>query len=235
MASPALCWRQGQCRTILKKKNYVVSPHWFLRRAVVKANGNKTNACQVLYFRHPLQRQTLLCSYYSEAVVIAYCILPWALAWRIAAEGDDIPWFIPHFMIVALVGICIALVMDGIDLKLNLQIRSTTHGFGRRIGRRKTVVICATMVLEILCIVTFSAIPFAFGIWIYGALQCLVLVKYGIGFVLLYMQEDLFSGDSPEDGELTWWYRSCGMYTQSSAFLLNAILAGVRTDWKLPN
>ena len=162
----------------------MVSPHWFLRRAVVKANGNKTNACQVLYFRHALQRQTLLCSYYSEAVVIAYCILPWALAWRIAAEGDDIPWFIPHFMIpstggivMIVAGICIALVMDGIDLKLNLQIRSTTHGFGRRIRRIKTVVICATMVLEILCIVACSAIAGviaggmdikAFGRWIYG-------------------------------------------------------------------
>jgi hypothetical protein len=137
----------------------------------------------VLFFRNALQ--TWILSLFSDFTFLI-CSISWIVL--VALEGGANKWYHTHSMppsegriIVILVGICIALVMDAFDLKLYLQIRRMPRFRGSN-HRKITLLICATIVLEILCIVGCSAIAGvmgikAFGRWIYSALQCLVWVK----------------------------------------------------------
>jgi hypothetical protein len=63
------------------------------------------------------------------------------------------------------------------------------------------------------------------GRWIYGALQALVWLKWAAGsYILNFEKSQEFLGESPH----TW-----GILVHSSAFMLNAVLAGVRCKSKL--
>lgn len=102
------------------------------------------------------------------------------------------------------------------------------------------------IILEIACIVSVSTVLGTLGIkefgrWVYSALQGLVWIKWGIGCYLLgeYSPGHVSrrssvntSGKGPE----TFRYSSArwldhGTLVYSSAFLFNAVLAGVR-GWK---
>jgi hypothetical protein len=180
---------------------YQNDPLGFLIRARVKSNANKTNVCQVLFFRNFLQSWILD----STVEILLICCSSWMVL--VALEGGANKWYHTHSMapsegriIVIMVAICIALVMDAFDLKLYWQIRRMPRFRG--INHTKiTLLICATIVLEILCIVGCTAIVRAksFDRVIYSVLQGLVVVKYVFG--LLLMEENFrisLSQDSPE-------------------------------------
>jgi hypothetical protein len=124
------------------------------------------------------------------------------------------------------VGICIAVVMDGFDLILCLEITRLPRLRGRN-HRKITPLICAIIVLEVLCIVGCSAIAGvmgikAFGRWIYSALQCLAFLKCIIAiYYILPIRPNSLNQDSPEYEEVPWWYDSCGLYIGSSTVLLS--------------
>jgi hypothetical protein len=216
--------------------HYIFSPQRYLIRALAKSNANNTNVCQVLFFRNALQ-YCILESFSNVTSLI--CCISWMVL--VALEGGANKWYQTHSMapsegriIVIMVAICIALVMDGFDLKLYLQIRRMPRFRGIN-HTEITLLICATIVLEILCIVACSSISRVMGIkasgrWIYSAFQCLVWVKLGVGN---FVRNGIcgLSQDSPEYGDRTWWYATCGWSIFCSAFLLNATLAGVRAKW----
>ena len=198
----------------------VFSPHSILSRALVKSNANKISVCQVLFFRGNLQ--WCAASALLEILVANICIISWMVL--VATEGGANKWFHTHSMApstdrvaVILVGLYIALAMDGADLSLYLKIRRMPC-FKRCINRKTTLAIYGTIILEILCIVACSAIAVvkAYGRWIYSALQCLALVKFLMGTYLITeinehplsgdseIREHPLGGDSLEDGEPPW-------------------------------
>jgi len=110
-------------------------------------------------------------------------------------------------------------------------------------NRRELIALFAVIALEIVCIVLCSTVAGvwgvkAFGRWIYSALQGLVWVKWAIGSYLL--GERLSKYDSGpittavyknKNGSRAPKWTDNGILVYSSAFLLNAILAGVRGKW----
>lgn len=217
-------------------RNYLpdrIHPHRFLTKAHVKSNADNTNACQVLFFRGDLQRLALFLI--LEVFVSSICSIIWIL--RVASDGGPQKWYQIHSMppskpriVVIFLGVCVALVMDAFDLKLYSQIRRMPS-FTLNNDAVITCLICVTMGLEILYLVACSAIGGvmgikAFGGWVYSMLQCLVWIKASIGFLVHYQIDYVPKRALPD-----WWYRLCGLYIFASSFWLNAILAGVRSNW----
>ena len=144
-----------------------------------------------------------------------------------------------------LAGLCIALVMDGVDLILCLKIRRM-HSFSQSNDHCiNTLLIGRMIVLEILCNVVCSAIADGYGYlgfhvfyqntygatWIYSILQTITMVKWVIGANLINETYPYsLSGASLESEQPNWWYGSCGLYISASGILLNAILAGFRAQ-----
>lgn len=88
----------------------------------------------------------------------------------------------------------------------------------------------AVVILEIGCIASLVvrlSMNKGVGRWVYSSMQVLVWVKWGIGSFLL--------GDNASENEdaspLISWIRKRGTWVYCSAFLLNAMLAGVRGKW----
>lgn len=159
-------------------------------------------------------------------------------------------------LLVIFIAIAIALGMDCVDLYLYLQnaswsIRGWLHprkktdeekqlekqqerldrARKRNNRRRKILIICTMIVFQISCIVSSSLVARAVGIkrfhrWVYGAVQGLVWLKWGIGSYLLgqYIPRER---DRPPRA-----YGKTGMYMYASAFWLNATLAGARAKWE---
>lgn len=101
-------------------------------------------------------------------------------------------------------------------------------------GLKFKIVFTVLIILEIGCIISGSAILGSVGIkaygrWIYSALQALVWVKWGCGTSFL----GAYSYDYDRI-VVPWAYDvSAGHGLMcASAFFLNAILAGVRGQWK---
>lgn len=87
----------------------------------------------------------------------------------------------------------------------------------------------AMFALQIACIVSWSAVAGTLGIkgfgrWVYSVLQILVWVKWAVGSFCLTGEISIeFRGRNPG----AW-----GILPYSSAFMLNAVLAGVRCKWE---
>jgi hypothetical protein len=101
----------------------------------------------------------------------------------------------------------------------------------------KTFLICAMIFFEIVCIVSGSTALRVLGIkvfgrWIYSAVHGLVWVKWSIGSYLLGQYSPDYEGQySPAYDKSAGWWTSRAMYMYSSAFMLNAVLTGVRAQW----
>lgn len=92
-----------------------------------------------------------------------------------------------------------------------------------------SIITAGGFALEIVCIVAGSAVAGtlgikAFGRWVYAVLQILVWLKWAMGSLALNEEISIeFFGENPKSG---------AMLMYSSAFMLNAVLAGVRCKWE---
>ena len=88
-------------------------------------------------------------------------------------------------------------------------------------SKKRDYKLLIAIILEIICIVAVTVVATtlvinSFRKWVYSAVQALVWVKWGLGSYIL----DKYLTDNS------------GVLVLSSAFLLNAALAGIRSDWK---
>nr|ADE76886.1 unknown [Picea sitchensis] len=213
---------------------------------MVKSNVDNTSVCQVLSFRGTLLGIRTLS--FIVGCVNLICSFSWAVL--IAFEGGTGKWYEIEAMppskpriAVIIAAICIGLAMDCSELfseKSGGSRSLVIHG-------RKRLMLWAVIVLETMCIVSCIAVAGVLGIkkgfgrWVYSALQGLVWVKWGTGSYLLgdYSPEHVHRPSSTttlEPGLETLDYSSAkwvdhGSLVYSSAFLLNAVLAGVRGKW----
>lgn len=93
--------------------------------------------------------------------------------------------------------------------------------------KRPDYKVLLAILLEIACIVVGSVVARLMGIkvfgkWVYSALQVLVWVKWAIGGDILEKYSQASSGDKPHEWKA---------FVFSTAFLLNAALAGARSKW----
>lgn len=225
----------------------------FIAKALLNSNADNTNAnsCQVLTFRGTVLGIRTLSFIVGFGNLI--CSITWAVL--IAIEGGAGKWYDSHCMppsqvrlIVIMAAIGTALAMDSLDLfSLSNKIKGR-QSLGKEMNEKKRYMLWAAIIMEIVCIVIGITVAGtwglkSFGRWVYSAMLGLVWIKWGIGSYLLgeFSQEfDLRQGRWGPDGT---GVVSCagrvtdntfegGTLVYSSAFLLNAILAGARSKWK---
>lgn len=242
--SSALVARRAVREYLLDTKGTAFSANMFLVQALVKSNGDYTHVCQVLTFTSSVLSMRTLSLIVGS--VNLFCSITWALL--VAFVGGHHQWYDIHSMplsknrvAVLMAAINIALLMDCLDwFFLSKRLRGTG-----RIGDKMKHLFWAATVLEIVYIVLGVAIGATLGIkgfgsWLYGALQGLVWVKWGIGSVLL--DEFLEAFDNRQQrtqrkiqpylyGRGSRYRFESGILVYSSAFFLNAVLAGVRANW----
>nr|ADE77196.1 unknown [Picea sitchensis] len=205
----------------------------FVTKALVKSNADNTNVCQVLNFTSSFLSLRSLS--FMIGCVNLICSIGWGLL--VAFEEDGGKWYEIHSMppsklrvVVIVTAIGIALGMDCLHLYL---VRS-------HLSLRVPPMLWAVINLEIVCIVWCSTLAGfvginVFGKWIYSAVQGLVWVKWGIGSYLLSEYSPEFdyrvSGSPLLANHYSFRWTDNGILVYSSAFLLNAILAGVRGKW----
>jgi hypothetical protein len=148
----------------------------------------------------------------------------------------------PRVMVI-MAGIGIALLMDFLDLLcLSKRIRQRAQSDSWGLTDRERLILLVMIVLEMLCIVSGNTVlrtlgVKGFGKWVYSAMQILVWVKWGIGSYLMdKFLNELHSTECGRhtDGNILGYsshrwsnYRlESGILVYSSAFFLNAILAG---------
>lgn len=132
------------------------------------------------------------------------CFICWAVLIWFKGSHSSLPLSIPRVAVI-ITAICIALVMDCLYF----------------FRKKRDYKVLLMIILEITCIAAVSVVVKisdinAFGKWIFLTLQVLVWVKWGIGS---YIVDNNFGDHS-------------GILVCSSAFLLNAALTGVRSDWR---
>lgn len=217
------------------------------------------DVCQVLTFRGNFLRLGTLSI--IGACVNLICSFGWTLLVAIEG-GVVVKWqYTPSMPLsetrvaIIMAGIVTGLGMDCLHLYLGRP-----YPLDRRETVSKNpvpfIIVCAMIVLETICIALCSTIARFWGIkgfgrWIYSALQILVWVKWAAGSYLL--GERLSNSDSgpimttvyeskekldeskeklDKSKEKLHKWTDNGILVYSSAFLLNAFLAGVRGKWK---
>lgn len=167
------------------------------------------------------------------------CCFGWALL--VAIEGDVVvKWHYTPSM--PLSETRLAIIMAGIVTVLGMDCLHLYLGRPYSKNPVRFIIVCAMIVLEIACIALCSTLARVWGIkgfdrwrWIYSALQVLVWVKWAAGSYLLgerlskydsgpIMTETLAASRAKQ-------WTDNGILVYSSAFLLNAFLAGVRGKW----
>jgi hypothetical protein len=227
--SSSLVARRAIRDYVVDSKGSGLAANAFLTQAEVKSNSNNTDVCQLLTFRGNLLGMRTLSFVVGSVNLI--CSISWALL--VVFEGGPGKWYDKSMppskprVVVIMAAIVISLAMDCLDLIL----KRLGDGFRWKISGRKLPMLWAVIVLDIVCIVLLSTVAKTFGMkafgkWIYSALQTLVWVKWGVGSYLLgeYSPEYNTSRRS--------WGNEGGILVYTSAFLLNAILAGVRGKWQ---
>lgn len=223
----------------------------FLTKALLNSNADNTNNCQVLAFRGTVLGIRTLSFIVGCGNLI--CSLSWAVL--TVTEGGAGKWYDSHGMppskvrvIVIMAAIGTGLVMDCLDLFSLSKKISERQRLGGVISQKRRYMLCAVIVMEIVCLLIGSTMAGTWGIrsfgrWVYSAMLGLVWVKWGIGSYLLgeFSPEfDSRQGRWGVDGtivmsrgrRLTGNRFQSGTLVYSSAFLLNAILAGVRSKWQ---
>lgn len=192
----------------------------FVTEAMVKCDSrNKTNVC-LLRFRSGLLSMRSVS--YIVGCVNLLCSITWIML--IVFEGK---WYGTHStspstprVAIILGAIVIALGMDSLNL--------CTDSF----DSDEIIWVLGGVVTEVGCIVICSVLlgmKKGLGRWLYSFIQVLVL-KWGIGSLLLgdrNCEEFYFDYSKGEDYNGS----SRGTLIYCFAFLVNAILAGVRSKW----
>lgn len=242
--SSALVARRAVRDYLLDSRRNKFSANMFLVKALVKSNADYTHVCQVLTFTSSLLSLRTVSIIVGSVNLI--CSITWAVL--VAFEGGFHQWYDIHSMplsknriAVIVAAIDTALVMDGLDL---FFLSKRISGRGRNRDKTRHL-LWAVIILEIVYIVSGIAVAATLGIkgfgrWVYVALQGLVWVKWGIGSCILdeyfeiidSRQQRLHNKFLPyscsRKGRYTF---ESGILVYSSAFFLNAILAGARAKW----
>jgi hypothetical protein len=225
----------------------------FLTKAVVQADNNNTQVCQILRFRG--NRVGIRSLSFIVGCVDLISSLGWAVLIAFEGGADSSPPPSMPIVAVIIVAIGTALVMDAgawmysvcvdeawLDTAASVLIIVTSIAFSpvvtpmlwlyfmwRKHNYSGELMIMTAISLETAWIVIGSTVAGTlgmkvFGRWIYGAFQILVWVKWATGsYVLNHGISSEFFGRIPEE-------RLALPY--SFAFLLNAVLAGVRCKWE---
>nr|ABK21800.1 unknown [Picea sitchensis] len=139
--------------------------------------------------------------------------------------------FLSSTLFIFLVAMMALFLLVSIHPRLSRWVLSSLHrwvlndpGLNLFIPLFHMVLCLETFAIAILIVLIESGEKYI-GRWIYGALQALVWLKWAAGsYILNFEKSREFLGETPH----TW-----GVLVHSSAFMLNAVLAGVRCKWKL--
>lgn len=204
---------------------------------------DKYSVCQVLSFR------CKFLSIRSISMIVGgfnfICSAYWAVF--VALDGGARTWYEIHSMlpsesrlVVIIVAICFGCVMDFWDFGKEIRsLRKKDENKSAPLvkipfkeeNRKSSYMRLTVIVIEILfvaVVVVLLCLNEGIGRWVYSALQLLVWVKWAIGSYLLGVYSPDY--DPGYRGEQSKWVDN-GTLVYSSAFLLNAVLAGVRGDW----
>lgn len=227
--SSSLVARRAIRDHVVDSKGSGFAANVFLTKAMVKSNSISTDVCQVLTFRGNLLGIRTLSFMVGSVNLI--CTVIWALL--LVFEGGTTKWYDNSIqpskprVAVMMAAILISLGMDCLDQILE----RLGDGFRWRINPKKLQMLWVAIFLDILCIVLGGAVGGAlgmkfFGRWIYSVMQAMVWVKWGIGSYLIGEHSIEYYNYRRS------WGSEGGVLVYSSAFLLNAILAGVRAKWR---
>jgi hypothetical protein len=245
--SSALVARKAVRNYVVDSKGNGFAANAFLSKALVNCNVDNTNVCQMLTFRGDLVSLRTLSFIVGCGNLI--CSIGWIVL--IAVEGGPDKWYDVHSRppskpAVALImaGMVYNLIFTCVDLHLSRFDR-----VAKSLTRRKpapSIAWVAMIVLEMVCILYCSTVVGTvgvkgFGTWLYSVVQGIVWVKWGIASYLLgeYLEER----DIPrrglhgivECGVVEGLHGTVrmrhGIVMYFNAFLLNALLAGVRGRW----
>lgn len=259
--SSALLARRTVRDYLVDSKSSGFAANAFLTEAVVKSNGDNSQVCQVLTFRGrdwlciitfmSVGCVNLICalgwallisfeggpdtsrppSLPTVAVIIAAIGSPWMVLTvagmvDVVAKFDDfgsVVWFLKLFALVPLIGafaVISPVFHPGILLSGPVKVLPN-HPYAY-------LLIATGLLFEMACVVSWSVLAVTLAIkdlgrWLYGALQILIWLKWATGSYLLDEENsEAFYGRVPHRTSLIYY---------SSAFWINAVLAGVRCKW----
>lgn len=208
-----------------------IAANVFLKKCQVYSNAENTDVCQVLNFRGNLLNFRTF-SFIIGGVNLM-CSISWGVLIAIPGNCYDTLSMPPSKarIVILIVAIGVALLMDCLQFYLysSMAIQEAYH-YSKNLDKLLLMV----MILEIVCMIVGTAVLVTLGIkgfgkWTYSAIQVLVWVKWALGAYSL----GTYSFDKDE-ALATWAFDvSAGHGLMcASAFLLNAVLAGVRGKWK---
>lgn len=238
---------------IVDSKGTGFAANAFLTKALVRCDADST--CQLLTFRGNLL------GIRTVAIAVGCVNIGCSIVWAVLIAFDDGPDTSPPpsmatvAVIIAAIGI--ALAMDFAMCWAAMSSGGEAEWSDCLTGviaflcpvfipccmpNCAYVLMLFTMIyLEIVCLLSYSILAGtvgikAFGKWIYSGLQTLVLFKWLIGSALLDsgIWGNVFGIVNFSGGETEFYGATPPTWaplTYSSAFLLNAFLAGIRTKW----
>lgn len=235
--SSALAARRAVRSYVVDSKGNGLPANVFLTSGLVVVKSD--SVCQVLKFRG--NRFFLL----IVGCVNLLCAIAWAVV-LIAFNGGIGKWYAVTSMApskprvaVIIAAIFIGIVMDCFELSKRTLKKVWII---KKKENQNTSMILGVIILEIVFfVVGCLGLKKGIGRWVYGALQLLVWVKWGIGSSILGAYSPEYVSTSSErhkdaNGRLILKYSSAkwvdeGSLVYSSSFLLNAVMVGVMGDW----
>lgn len=229
--SSALIARRVVRDYVLDGKGTGFSANAFLTSASVVRN--ESSLCQVLSFRDSKIVCVRTLSYVVGSVNLI-CSITWGVL--IACEKRFGIHSMPpskRTLVVMLVFIGVALLLDFLMLMdylcdiLSLALLSVSLRWIYEY-REENIMFLGEILLETVYIVVGTVMVvkgMGIGKWVYGALQALIWIKWAIGsYMLGDCNERVAFKDRPSFKP--------GIIVYSTAFMLNAVLAGVRGKWE---
>lgn len=218
---------------IVDSRGTGIAANVFLKKCEVYSNAENTNVCQVITFRGNLLNFRTF-SFIIGGVNLM-CSISWGVLIAIPGNWYDTLSMPPSKarIVILIAAIGIALLMDCLQLYLyHNRAIDEQHS-----DAKLYTILLLVVILEIVCMIVGSAVvgtlgTKGFGKWTYSAIQVLVWVKWGFGSYFLgpysYENEDYSRPVAPWAFDVSAGH---GLMC-ASAFLLNAVLAGVRGQWK---
>lgn len=241
--SSSLVARRAVRDYVVDSKGTGFAANAFITSALVKCNANST--CQVLSFRGCLVGIRSLSLIVGCVNLI--CSISWAVL--IGLEGSSSKWYGINSMPLSKPRVAVIMAAIGIALGMDCLHLYLIRREKLYLSRKRRLMVWGVIVLEIGSIVAGGSLGIKKGCgrWVYSLLQGLVWVKWGIGSYLLGDRDDQVEYDRlRHNGEPIYPQGvyvnfisndisrvfSYGIMVYSSAFLLNAVLAGVRGKWE---
>jgi len=244
--SSALIARRAIRGYIVDSRGSGIAGNAFLSKSRVYSNVENTNVCQVLTFRGSLF------SFGTFSIIITCVNLLCSIAWAvlIALEGGTGKWYQPEAIPlskprvhVIMIAIALGLAFSFFDScfmlcrgSRSIEKWNDDNDDGCGCLWNGSIRVCmATMVggyaisaFEIWCFVIGARGHLkVHGTWIYGALQALVWVRWGVATLSGKGYSSEFDKDTARRG-----ITRMNRLSYASIFLLNAIFVGVRGKWK---